>query len=201
MPEFHGWKLEYLSVIRQILNLFILKKVYIGSKNPVKIECTRKGFQEVFGNIDDFEFVGQSVDSGVSDQPMTSEETLLGAENRAKNLKTSYPDGEFYIGIEGGIQERGEEMEAFAWILISGNGLSGKAQTSTFQLPPKIVELIKQGVELGHADDMVFRRNNSKQGNGAVGILTGDVIDRVEYYRHAVILALIPFINKELFCN
>ena len=176
-----------------------MKKVYIGSQNPVKIECTRIGFQEVFGNVDNYEFIGQSVDSGVSDQPMTSEETLQGAKNRAQNLKLAYPDGEYFVGIEGGIQERDEEMEAFAWILISGNELSGKAQTSTFQLPPKIVELIRKGVELGHADDIVFRRNNSKQGNGAVGILTNNVIDRVEYYRHAVVLALIPFINKELF--
>ncbi len=90
-------------------------------------------------------------------------------------------------------------MEAFAWVVIMNGDLTGKAQTSTFQLPPKIVELINQGVELGHADDLVFRRSNSKQGNGAVGILTGDIIDRVEYYRHAVILALIPFINKELY--
>ena len=131
---------------------------------------------------------------------MTNEETLQGAKNRAKYLKENYPDGEFYVGIEGGIQSIGEEMEAFAWIVVTNkDGLTGKAQTSTFQLPSRIVELIQQGVELGHADDLVFNRKNSKQGNGAVGILTGDVIDRIEYYRHAVILALIPFINKKLY--
>lgn len=176
-----------------------MKKVYIGSKNPVKVECTRIGFKEVFKDFNDFMFIGKSIDSGVGDQPMTSEETLLGATNRAKNLKKEYSDGEFYVGIEGGIQSIGNEMEAFAWIVILSNNQTGKAQTSTFQLPPKIAELIHQGVELGHADDQVFRRNNSKQGNGAVGILTGNVIDRIEYYRHAVILALIPFINKDLY--
>ncbi len=46
---------------------------------------------------------------------------------------------------------------------------------------------------------MVFGRTNSKQGNGAVGLLTGDVIDRAAYYVHAVILALIPFRNPELY--
>jgi len=176
-----------------------LKKVYIGSENPVKVECTKRGFKEIFRKIDEFEFIGKSVDSGVSDQPMTNEETLLGAKNRAQNLKEMFPNGDYYVGIEGGIQSRNDEMEAFAWIVISGKGMVGKAQTSTFQLPPDIVKLIQQGVELGHADDMVFNRKNSKQGNGAVGILTENVIDRIEYYRHAVILALIPFINKELF--
>lgn len=176
-----------------------MKKVYIGSSNPVKIACTRIGFETIFGDLDNYEFIGKSVPSNVSDQPMTNEETLKGAVNRAKNLKLSYPDGDFYVGIEGGIEEIGDEMEAFAWVVINGNGMTGKAQTSTFQLPPKIVDLIRQGVELGHADDMVFKRKNSKQGNGAVGILTHDAIDRIEYYRHAVILALIPFVNPELY--
>lgn len=176
-----------------------MKKIYIGSENPVKIESTKKGFEEVYGSIPELEFIGKSVSSGVGDQPMTNKETLLGAENRALNLKNKYPDGDFYVGIEGGIQTIGDHMEAFAWIVIFGSNMVGKAQTSTFQLPPKIVELIRQGMELGHADDMVFQRKNSKQGNGAVGILTNNVIDRVEYYRHAVILALIPFLNIELY--
>ena len=176
-----------------------MKKIYIGSENPVKIESTRKGFEEIFDNISGFEFIGKSVSSGVGDQPKTNEETLLGAGNRAQRLKVKFPDGDFFVGIEGGIQTIGDEMEAFAWVVILDERMAGKAQTSTFQLPPKIVELIRQGIELGHADDMVFQRKNSKQGNGAVGLLTNNVIDRVEYYRHAVILALIPFINKELY--
>ncbi len=178
-----------------------MKKVYIGSENPVKIECTKRGFLQVYGAESGFEFIGKSVPSGVSDQPMSHEETFRGAENRAKYLRKQYPDGTYFVGIEGGIQQNEDEMEAFAWVVILSDDLEGKARTATFQLPPKIVELIRQGVELGHADDIVFNRNNSKQGNGAVGILTGDVIDRVEYYRHAVILALIPFLNKKLYQN
>ena len=176
-----------------------MKKIYIGSENPVKIESTRKGFEEVFNDISAFEFIGKSISSGVAEQPMTSEETLLGAKTRAENLKDIYPEGDYFVGLEGGIRIHGDEMEAFAWIFIINNQMTGKAQTSTFQLPPKIVELINQGIELGHADDMVFKRKNSKQGNGAVGILTNNVIDRVEYYRHAVILALIPIVNAELY--
>jgi len=176
-----------------------LHKVYIGSENPVKVECTKIGFETVFGKEPPFEFIGKSIHSNVSDQPMSNEETLTGAINRANNLQAEYPDGDYFVGIEGGIESIGEEMEAFAWIVINGKGISGKAQTSTFQLPPRIVELINQGVELGHADDMVFKRKNSKQGNGAVGILTHNIIDRIEYYRHAVILALIPFVNSELY--
>jgi non-canonical (house-cleaning) NTP pyrophosphatase len=54
-------------------------------------------------------------------------------------------------------------------------------------------------MELGDADDLVFARQNSKQKNGAVGLLTADAIDRLELYIPAVIFALIPFKNPLLF--
>ena len=75
----------------------------------------------------------------------------------------------------------------------------GKGRSGTFFLPPKIAELIRQGKELGEADDIVFERTNSKQENGAVGILTDGVVDRTKYYTEAVVLALIPFKNERLY--
>ena len=74
-----------------------------------------------------------------------------------------------------------------------------KAKTATFPLPLKISKLIQEGYELGDADDIVFKRSNSKQQNGAVGILTNNVINRTDYYSHAIILALIPFTNTKLY--
>ncbi|MGK0308683.1 MAG: non-canonical (house-cleaning) NTP pyrophosphatase, partial [Urechidicola sp.] len=41
--------------------------------------------------------------------------------------------------------------------------------------------------------------SNSKQKNGAVGILTGNLIDRTQFYVEAMVLALIPFLNKEIY--
>ncbi len=173
-------------------------KVVVASKNPVKIQCAEQGFQRVFSK-DQILVEGVSVPSNVSDQPMTDAETLEGAKNRAQNARTSFPESDFWIGIEGGIDEPYGEMEAFAWVYILSKEGHGKARTASFDLPPKIRELIHQGIELGMADDMVFQRSNSKQKNGAVGILTHDLINRAEYYEPAVILALIPFVNQELY--
>jgi non-canonical (house-cleaning) NTP pyrophosphatase len=53
-------------------------------------------------------------------------------------------------------------------------------------------------VELGVADDLVFKRKNSKKKDGAVGILTRGLVDRSKYYKEAVIMSLVPFINKSL---
>ena len=98
------------------------------------------------------------------------------------------------------IEEKNSDMEAFAWVVIKAKtGGFGKGRTGTFFLPPQIAELIKQGKELGEADDVVFGRTNSKQENGAVGILTENVVDRTKYYTEAVVLALIPFKNKKFY--
>lgn len=175
-----------------------MKKVIIASKNPVKIQAAKNGLKKTFPS-QEFQCIGVSVPSNVSDQPMSDDETFLGAKNRADNASKTYEGADFYIGIEGGIEITGGEMQAFAWIVIKSNGKYGKSRTGTFFLPKQVVDLIKEGKELGEADDILFKRDNSKQKSGAVGILTGDIIDRTTYYTEAVILALIPFRNVDLY--
>ncbi|MBR9999560.1 MAG: inosine/xanthosine triphosphatase [Cyclobacteriaceae bacterium] len=175
-----------------------MKKVYIGSENPVKIACTEMAFRCVFPDTE-FSFMGKISDSRVNDQPMSDQETYKGARNRVENLKDLFPDGDFWVGIEGGVEMINDSMHAFAWMVVDGKNNSGEARTATFPLPERIKELVSRGMELGHADDLVFKRSNSKQKDGAVGILTGGIIDRKHYYIHAMILALIPFINTTLY--
>jgi non-canonical (house-cleaning) NTP pyrophosphatase len=59
--------------------------------------------------------------------------------------------------------------------------------------------LVRQGKELGEANDIVFERSNSKQNDGAIGLLTGNVIDRTKLYEHGVIMALVAFKNPEIY--
>jgi len=175
-----------------------MQKVIIASQNPVKIQAVKEGFEKMFPDKN-FEFVAISVPSNVANQPTTNHETFTGATNRANNATQKIKNADFYVGIEGGIETMDEEMEAYAWVVVKSKEKYGKAKTGTFFLPKKIVALIKEGKELGEADDIVFKRYNSKQENGAVGILTGDVTDRTRYYVEAVVLALIPFKNPDLY--
>jgi inosine/xanthosine triphosphatase len=172
--------------------------ILVGSKNPVKISCTEDAFTRAFDSS--FLVEGVNASSGVSDQPMGDKETLKGAKNRAFNSKDIFPEANFWVGIEGGIDEDEKGMFAFAWIfIVHDSGKTSQSKTGTFYLPEKVVELVKGGMELGKADDQIFNQDNSKQQGGSVGILTKGVINREEYYRQAIILALIPFLNKDLF--
>ena len=196
--------------------------VLVGSKNPVKVRAVASAFEQcsasaAFGPL---EFVGVSAPSGVSDQPMGGDETRAGARNRARHciaLVDSHGGAgrvAFCVGLEGGLrpsscggggdeeeEEDGGLLECFAWMAIFGteSGRWGWAQTASLVLPPAVCMLVRKGMELGEANDQIFGRSNSKQDEGAVGILSKGVIDRTEYLRHALVLALVPFLNSELY--
>lgn len=172
-------------------------KIAVASKNPVKLDAVKEGLTAFLN--EEFEIRGISVESGVPDQPMSDDETLLGAESRVKNTQFQFPEFDYYIGIEGGVEDLASGLMAFAWIVISNGKQIGKARTSTFMLPPRVAELVLQGIELGDADDIVFKKENSKQQNGAIGLLTKDAITRKTLYIPAVQMAFIPFLNPELY--
>ncbi|MEQ8533785.1 MAG: inosine/xanthosine triphosphatase, partial [Imperialibacter sp.] len=136
------------------------KTVIIGSRNPVKVQCVKNAFEKSFPR-EVFSFEGVDVASNVSDQPMTDEETYRGAFNRATNAKASHSKGHFWVGIEGGISDAAGLMEAFAWIVILSSERTSRARTATFLLPDKVAQLVRQGIELGVADDQVFGGSNS----------------------------------------
>ena len=174
-------------------------KIAVASKNPVKIEAVREAFSNCFPS--GFEIEGFSVPSGVSDQPLGNKETRKGAKNRAAKLKDKKPGYDYYVGIEGGVAMQNGKMIAFAWMAVLTNKNIGLARTASFFLPMRVAELVLAGYELGDADDMVFKKENSKQENGAVGLLTNDVVVRKTLYKQAIILALIPFLNPEFYPN
>lgn len=171
-------------------------KIIVASKNPVKINAVKEGFASYF---EKFDIESCTVSSGVADQPMSDAETRRGARNRASGAKEVYPQADFWIGIEGGVERDANGLTAFAWIVILSKDKSGESRTTTFSLPQKVVGLIDQGYELGVANDMIFHQHNSKQNTGAVGLLTHNVITRTQLYVQAVRLALIPLINEKMY--
>ena len=172
-------------------------KILVASKNPVKVNAVKEAFKICFG--EPFEISGTGTDSGVSDQPRSDGETKTGAKNRVERLAASGSVADYYVGIEGGIDVLEDRLFAFAWIAVSDGQEQSLARTGSFELPPEVARLIYEGMELGDADDQVFKKENSKQQNGAVGLLTRDLLTREKLYEHAIVLALIPFLNRTMY--
>lgn len=175
-------------------------KIILASTNPVKLRAARGGFERMFPETElDFDTV--SVPSGVADQPMSDEETRRGARQRAEAARVAWPRADFWIGLEGGIEAHDHQLFAFAWAVVLSEQRLGESRSASFELPLAVADLVRAGKELGEADDIVFGDTNSKHKAGAVGLLTGNVIDRARLYEPSVVLALIPFHRPDLYSS
>lgn len=176
-----------------------MKTITLASTNPIKAAAALEGFARMFPT-DQFTIQQVRTTLLLPSQPATDEETLDCAEKRAYNMRELAPESDYWVGIEGGIADWSIGMGAFAWVVVIDRaGRVGRGRSGEFFLPESVAALVRQGVELGEADDRIFSRNNSKHGSGAVGLLTGDVINRTGLYVPAVVFALIPFRNPDLY--
>ena len=185
-------------------------KVLVGSQNPVKLEATKEAFSKYFEKLN-VEVEGIKVNSKVPDQPIANE-TFEGARNRAFELKRINDEknlnANFFVGIEGGLKKLFSIWFAFGVVcILDDNERIGYGTSPFFELPERITkELLKgkgkgkgKGLELGEVMDNLTGEENTKQKQGAVGYFTKGVMDRKQYYTDALIVALIPFLNKDLY--
>ncbi|KAK4215419.1 inosine triphosphate pyrophosphatase-like protein [Rhypophila decipiens] len=204
------------------------KTILVASLNPVKIAAALHGFEEMFPNtaftargiavpsgVPDQPFTDQETLLGARNRAVNARAAESGAAAAV----------DFWVGIEGGVcedpssgpadQKQTALLQSFAWVVILGNRhalgsdseqneneadsiVEGKARTLMYYLPLETSRLVRGGMELGHAEDQIWGQTNSKQKNGSIGLLTGDVIDRKGYIQQAVVGALIPFRNPGL---
>ena len=169
--------------------------IIVSSMNPVKIAACKAAFEWVFADAS-LEIIAVPVASGVSEQPATDAETRQGANNRVRNARQQYPEADFWVGLEGGLEWIDDEPLASAWMVVAdGSGRLGQARTPTLPLPPAVKQLLQQGLELGEANDRIFSTRHSKQAGGAFGLLTHNLLTREGVYTQTLILALLPFSN------
>lgn len=166
----------------------------------MKLEATKDAFSAYFDTV---EVVGIGVNSKVSNQPI-EDETFVGARNRALALSRINEEqnlkAEFFVGIEGGIRKLFDRWFTFGVIcIVDDAGRVGYGTSPFFELPLDITEMLLAGTELGEVMDNLMQEENTKEKQGAVGYFTKGVMDRRRYYVAGLTVALIPFLNKELY--
>lgn len=175
-------------------------RVTIGSKNQVKVEALQEtlGNYEMFNNV---EVTATEVTSNVSEQPTSTEETIRGAMNRAKNsFKENYS-----FGIESGITKvpytKTGYMDFTACAIYDGKefhiGLS-----SAFEYPKEITRMaLEEGLTISDAAHKIGITDKANVGahEGVIGILTKGRLARKEYTKEAIRMALIHLENAHLY--
>jgi inosine/xanthosine triphosphatase len=175
-----------------VLPHLALTRVAVGSLNPVKLGAARGVVHRL---VPGAEVTGVAVDSGVPDQPWGDAETIRGALARARAAQAA-TDADVGIGIEGGVVATDDgAVRTCAWAAVATrDGRVGVGGSLAMSLPPRVAELVRGGMELGHAMDAVTGTHNVKQGLGAVGILTHGLVTRQQAYETLVAYALAPLL-------
>ncbi len=166
-------------------------RIAIGSTNPVKIRAVENIVRQKFA---DAEFIAQEVPSGIPAQPIGNEETRRGALNRARAVLEA-TGADWGAGLEGGVIQTEMGTMTTAWcVIVDRAGRIGVGGASNMLLPESIAARVFGGTELGEAMDEYASVKDVKHGLGAIGILTGGLIDRQGAYEVLVKFALAPFL-------
>ena len=174
-------------------------KVIVGSKNPVKIEAVRQAFAEYFPDV---QVDGSDASSGVKAQPDSLREMSFGAMNRAMNaFRAGYA---YSIGLEAGIFEVPNSlsgyMDANFTAIWNGMQFVGFGMSPSFEYPKHFVHsILKEKKEVGDLMNALLSRTDVKHKEGAVGHFSKSKMQRVDFIKSSVVMALIPMLNKDVY--
>ena len=173
-------------------------KVLIGTKNPGKVEAAKLALSAYFK---DFEIEGVKVASNVNEQPV-GVETYKGAKNRVDNLiayaKENNIKADLFMAVESGLtSELGFWAITNIAVIKNSKGEMGVGSSASFPVPNKYVEDIKRET-LGVVMDKIFNESDLRSTTGGIGLLTHDVVTRIDLSKEAFLMALTPFINNKI---
>lgn len=175
------------------------RHIAVGSTNRVKVNAVRAVIATLWTDV---EVTGIAVASGVPDQPWGDEETLRGAEQRARAALAA-TSADLAFGIEGGaVLLPDGRVRTCAWAVATDrHGVIGQGGSLAMLVPRRVAALMRNGLELSHAVDAVVGDTDSKHGQGAVGHFTAGLIDRQRAYESLVAYALAPWLAPVLYAE
>lgn len=167
--------------------------IAIGTKNPTKVHAVQNAFFNHFAG----EFISTNVKSNVSEQPLTDDETMRGAINRARNAIEA-ENGDIGVGLEGGVVKTDHGYFLCNWgAIIDRNIQPIVASGSRIVIPDEIGIEVFSGKELGIVMDRFVEKNNVSQNEGAIGIFTNGCVNRTEMFTHVSKLLVGQYLYKQ----
>ncbi len=171
-------------------------KIALGSTSESKLHAATAVCARAFPDAD---IVPVSVDSAVAAQPTREEETILGARHRAREARR-VADADLGIGIEGGVHQDAHGAWLCAWAaVVDRSGREGLGSGIRFPLPAWVAERALRGEELGVIVDTHLGTSDAHEALGAIGLLSGGLLDRQAALEQALLAALAPFLRADLY--
>jgi inosine/xanthosine triphosphatase len=165
----------------------------VASLNQNKINAVK----EVFPS---YQVEGSACPSGVREQPLSLDEIIKGAINRAKGV---YEDCIYSIGIEDGIsrvpQTASGYMNFCCCAVYDGRRIY-LGLGPAFEYPPECTKMvIEDGITISEAFTPFSGKPDIGYDEGIIGWLTEGRINRTVYTKQAVEMARIQIDNQGLY--
>lgn len=184
--------------------------IAIGTENKPKVEACQKVIGRIYKKLGSHLYpntIIRKTSSNVSDMPLSQDEMMAGAKNRAYNLfailseENIKPD--YTIGMEGGFYTKHDEKLNIAttflqsWVYVF-NGKKGQwGSSGGVPVPESVYQpVMNDQLELAEVIDRVSGKHDVRSKMGAVGIFTDGIIVRQEFFENALTFAFAPFYNK-----
>jgi inosine/xanthosine triphosphatase len=166
----------------------------VGSTNPAKLQPVKEVAKILFGAAD---VIGVEIPSGVSAQPLSEQETVRGALERARDALLSGA-ADYGVGIEGGIATVGGMWFGFTWVaVVDPEGRTGLASSARYPLPARIGQAVLGGRELAEVVDEVAGTRGIGRREGMMGLLTRGRVTRASATAQALHFAFSRFLAPE----
>jgi inosine/xanthosine triphosphatase len=188
--------------------------IAVGSNRRPKLNAVREALELIGPSFEEgaqFEIIGVEVPSGVRHTPLSREDIMKGACQRAEALvqiaREKNERWQLFIGLEGGLDVMHENgvrqvfLESWAYV-SNGKGCSAFGQSGAVMVPETLAgRVVDQGIELAEAIDAFASGHGIRDAQGAWGVLTRNLITRQDAFRIAVVSAFAPFFNREMYSS
>jgi len=171
-------------------------KIAVGTTSEPKLKYLKEVLKDFEIKVKLFPV---EVQSGVSEQPKTTEETERGSINRAVRAAEKVEGEDFAIGVEVGYhRNKNAEYEMFCWVtIIDKDGYQISSQSHRFLLPKYYQEVLDNNLFVNeHLDGYI---KNKKSVPIAKKHIDEIIRHRKPFIENALRHALIRYLNKEDF--
>ncbi len=173
-------------------------KIAIWTQSPPKV----KAIQQAIDNIVYFkgkkiEVIPLKVSSDISDMPISLEENMLGAKNRAKNCKKEI-EADLYVWMEWWTSIIDDKAYLFGVVyILDKNGNNHYGISNMMEVPEYFRQKIyDEGLELGPVLTEATKEENASKKWWAFAHWSDDMLTRTDQFVLAFTSAIVPFYNK-----
>ena len=200
-----------MSTQRPIAGISRIERIALGSDRAAKIMAVRACIARV-AEIDsrwrNVSVVARPVKTDAPAMPLTDWELMSGARLRAEAVRDLLVEqkleADLYVGLEGGFHSISVDGQWHTflrgWAYATDGDRGSFGMSPSIEVPEGIVKSVTQGKrELGLVIDEVAGARDVRSRQGAWGVLSRDLLTRSMSFEAALIAALAPFYNQQMY--